>query len=161
MVTKRKKAVTKRKKAVLVDLDGTVVRVTKYNPPEGEAALAEYLAGWDDLTLASEGLDVGIEMVKKYKTEGYAIVVVTARHQERKKATAKKMRMIGLDGVIDSMWHRPNAMKSMSSSEYKRVMIRRLSRRYDFIVAMDDEEKNLVMMREEGIETVIDARTWW
>ncbi len=88
------------------------------------------------------------------------LVFLTARGQGCKKYTVKKLKEIGVWGMVDSMWHRPMRYENVSSSVYKEAMIKMLMKKWDFEWAMDDEDKNLVVMEKMGMK-VIDAKVWW
>ena len=140
-------------KAVLVDIDGTLVSVTPNWSMERDDQ-------WVQETLQAEPLDGGIAMLKAFKLMGYTLVFVTARGQSCKANTWKKFREIGIDDMVDSMWHRPNKWNGISSRKYKEHMIKMLLNKYDLQWAMEDEEPNQEMMKELGLN-VIDARVWW
>ena len=140
-------------KAVLVDIDGTLVRVTPNWSLERDDQ-------WVEETLNAEVLDGGIAMLKAFKLMGYELVFVTARGQTCKANTWKKFREIGIDDMVDSMWHRPVKWDGVSSRKYKEYMIKKLLKKYDLRWAMEDEEPNQEMMRALGLN-IIDARKWW
>lgn len=140
-------------KAVLVDIDGTLVRVTPNWSLERDDQ-------WVEETLNAEVLDGGIAMLKAFKLMGYELVFVTARGQTCKANTWKKFREIGIDDMVDSMWHRPVKWDGVSSRKYKEYMIKKLLKKYDLRWAMEDEEPNQEMMRALGLN-VIDAKKWW
>jgi len=140
-------------KAVLVDIDGTLVSVTPNWSMERDDQ-------WVQETLQAEPLDGGIAMLKAFKLMGYTLVFVTARGQSCKANTWKKFREIGIDDMVDSMWHRPNKWNGISSRKYKEHMIKMLLNKYDLQWAMEDEEPNQEMMRSLGLN-VIDAKRWW
>ncbi len=140
-------------KAVLVDIDGTLVSVTPNWSMERDDQ-------WVEETLQAEPLDGGIAMLKAFKMMGYTLVFVTARGQSCKANTWKKFREIGIDDMVDSMWHRPNKWNGISSRKYKEHMIIMLMKKYDLKWAMEDEEPNQEMMRSLGLN-VIDAKRWW
>jgi histidinol phosphatase-like enzyme len=142
-----------KQKAVLVDIDGTLVSVTPNWSMERDDQ-------WVQETLNAEPLDGGIAMLKAFKLMGYTLVFVTARGQSCKANTWKKFREIGIDDMVDSMWHRPNKWNGISSRKYKEHMIKMLLNKYDLQWAMEDEEPNQEMMRSLGLN-VIDARVWW
>lgn len=160
-----------RRKAILVDIDGTLVSLTQFDysvfakadtETEEEKAerVARYLSEWDASTCTALVFSHAVEMLKRFKQEGYALVFLTARGQGCRKYTWRKLREINIDHMVDSMWHRPKRWEGISSSIYKEAMINRLSRKWDFHYAMDDEQKNLDVMSKFGMQ-VIDARTWW
>ncbi len=140
-------------KAVLVDIDGTIVTATPNWSTERNSE-------WEMETVNASALDGGIELLKKFKEEGYVLVFLTARGQGCKKYTVKKLKEIGVWGMVDSMWHRPMRYENVSSSVYKEAMIKMLMKKWDFEWAMDDEDKNLVVMEKMGMK-VIDAKVWW
>ena len=140
-------------KAVLVDIDGTLVTVTPNWSMERDDQ-------WVQETLQAEPLDGGIAMLKAFKLMGYTLVFVTARGQSCKANTWKKFREIGIDDMVDSMWHRPNRWNGISSRKYKEHMIKMLLNKYDLQWAMEDEEPNQEMMKSLGLN-VIDAKRWW
>lgn len=140
-------------KAVLVDIDGTLVTVTPNWSMERDDQ-------WVQETLQAEPLDGGIAMLKAFKLMGYTLVFVTARGQSCKANTWKKFREIGIDDMVDSMWHRPNKWNGISSRKYKEHMIKMLLNKYDLQWAMEDEEPNQEMMKSLGLN-VIDAKRWW
>ena len=142
-----------KKNAVLVDIDGTLVTVT----PNWSA---ERNGQWEVETMNSTVLNGGVELIKKFKDEGYVLVFLTARGQGCRKYTEKKLREIGVWSLVDSIWHRPKSFENVSSSIYKKAMIERLSRKYEFVYAMDDEDKNIQVMASFGME-VFDAKRWW
>jgi predicted secreted acid phosphatase len=168
---KDKKMKNNKKKAVLVDIDGTLVTLTDFDysvfdkrddetVEDKEVRVDEYLKMWDKNTLNASAYDGGIDMLKKFKEEGYVLVFLTARGQGCRKYTKMKLKEIGVLDMVDSMWHRPLRWESVSSSIYKEAMIKMLQKKWDFEYAMDDEEKNLVVMEKMGMK-VIDARAWW
>jgi predicted secreted acid phosphatase len=142
-----------KKKAVLVDIDGTLVSVTPNWSMERNAE-------WEMDTVNASVLADGVELLKKFKEEGYVLVFLTARGQGCKKYTVKKMKEIGVWDMVDSMWHRPLKWEGKKSSLYKEAMIKMLAKKYDFEWAMDDEDPNLEMMERMGMK-VIDAKQWW
>lgn len=140
-------------KAVLVDIDGTLVRVTPNWSMERDDQ-------WVEETLEAEALEGGIAMLKAFKLMGYTLVFVTARGQNCRANTWKKFREIGIDEMVDSIWHRPVKWNGISSRKYKEHMITMLLKKYDLQWAMEDEEPNQEMMRSLGLN-VIDAKKWW
>jgi phosphoglycolate phosphatase-like HAD superfamily hydrolase len=139
-------------KAVLVDIDGTLVSVTPNWSMERDDQ-------WVEETLQAEPLDGGIAMLKAFKLMGYELVFLTARGQNCKKNTWKKLRELEIDHLVDSMWHRPVEMNGVSSNKYKEKMILMLMNKYDLKWAMEDEQPNQEMMRRLGLN-VINARVW-
>lgn len=150
-------------KAILVDVDGTLVSVTDFDYSvfdKGSEAVSEYLKVWDKSTLDASVYSEGVRIVKEFKAMGYTIVVLTARGVSCKKYTMKKFKEMGIDGVVDSVWHRPLAWEGKSSAAYKEHMIKKLSKKFNFHFAMEDEDKNIAVMTAAGIR-VLDAKTWW
>ena len=143
----------KKKKAVLVDIDGTLVTVTPNWSLERNSE-------WVMETLKAEKLEGGVALLTAFYLMGYQLVFLTARGQECKDNTWKKFRELGIDHMVDSMWHRPNAWDGVPSSEYKDHMIKKLKKKFDIVFAMDDEDKNLQVMRNHGL-VVFDAKKWW
>jgi phosphoglycolate phosphatase-like HAD superfamily hydrolase len=139
-------------KAVLVDIDGTLVSVTPNWSMERDDQ-------WVEETLQAEPLDGGIAMLQAFKLMGYELVFLTARGQNCKKNTWKKLRELEIDHLVDSMWHRPVEMNGVSSNKYKEKMILMLMNKYDLKWAMEDEQPNQEMMRRLGLN-VINARVW-
>lgn len=151
------------KKAVLVDVDGTLVGITEFDYSifdAGKAEVDSYLKVWDQRTMDAVVYEKGVEMLIEFKERGYALVVVTARGQSCKKYTMKKFREMGIDKLIDSVWHRPKVWEGKSSALYKEWMIKKLSKKWAFEWAMEDEEKNMEVMKKAGMK-VIDAKAWW
>ena len=111
------------KKAVLVDIDGTLVTLTDFDydvfKTNDQNVIDEYLKFWDADTMNAKALVDGVEMLKKFKEEGYALVFLTARGQGCRKYTVKKMKEIGVWDMVDSMWHRPLRWEGKKSSLYK------------------------------------------
>lgn len=140
-------------KAVLVDIDGTLVRVTPNWSMERDDQ-------WVEETLEAEALEGGIAMLKAFKLMDYTLVFVTARGQNCRANTWKKFREIGIDHMVDSIWHRPVKWNGISSRKYKEYMITMLLKKYDLQWAMEDEEPNQEMMKSLGLN-VIDAKKWW
>ena len=142
-----------KKKAVLVDIDGTLVTITPDWSMERDLE-------WVEDTLKAKGLDGGIDLLRSFHLMGYQLVFLTARGQTCKKNTWKKLRELGIDHMVDSIWHRPTALNGVSSSVYKDQMIKKLKKKFNLVFAMEDEEKNQEVMRNHGL-VVIDARKWW
>jgi FMN phosphatase YigB (HAD superfamily) len=140
-------------KAVLVDVDGTLVSVTPNWSMERDDQ-------WVQETLDANGLDGGIAMLQAFKLMGFELVFLTARGQNCKANTWKKLRELEIDHLVDSIWHRPNKWNGISSRKYKEHMIKMLLNKYDLQWAMDDEDPNLEMMKGLGLN-VIDAKVWW
>lgn len=140
-------------KAVLVDIDGTLVSVTPNWSMERDDQ-------WVQETLNANGLDGGIAMLQAFKLMGFELVFLTARGQNCKANTWKKLRELEIDHLVDSIWHRPNKWNGISSKKYKEHMIKMLLNKYDLRWAMEDEEQNQEMMKELGLN-VMDARVWW
>lgn len=150
-------------KAILVDVDGTLVGITEFDYEvfsKGSEAVSEYLKLWDAKTMDASVYSEGVRIVKQFKEMGYTIVVLTARGQSCKKYTAKKFKEMGIDTLVDSVWHRPLAWEGKSSAAYKEHMIKKLSKKFNFHFAMEDEDKNIAVMTAAGIR-VLDAKTWW
>jgi len=141
------------RKAVLVDIDGTLVTITENWSMERDLE-------WVEDTLKAQALDGGIALLKAFNMMGYELVFLTARGQTCKKNTWIKFRELGIDHLVDSIWHRPTALNGVSSSVYKDQMIKKLKKKFDLCFAMEDEEKNQEVMRNHGL-TVIDAKKWW
>lgn len=157
--------VSATKKAVLVDIDGTLVSLTDFDysvfDTGDKSQIDSYLEFWNAETMKSTALQGGIEKLKEFKEMGYVLVFLTARGVSCKKYTLRKLREIGVLDMVDSMWHRPVKWDGVSSSVYKDRMITMLKKKgYEFEWAMDDEEKNLIMMEKHGMK-VLDARKWW
>lgn len=153
------------KKAVLVDIDGTLVSLTDFDysvfDTGDKSQIDSYIEFWNAETMKSSALQGGIEKLKEFKEMGYVLVFLTARGVSCKKYTLRKLREIGVLDMVDSMWHRPLKWDGVSSSVYKDRMITMLKKKgYEFEWAMDDEDKNLVVMEGHGIK-VLDARVWW
>lgn len=143
------------KKAVLVDIDGTLVSITEFNYSifsKSEEEVKEYLAMWDVKTLDAVVFADAVEKLMEFKKMGYELVVLTARGQSCKKYTAKKFKEMGIDTLVDSVWHRPLAWEGKSSASYKEAMIKKLSKRWVFEWAMEDEEKNKEVMKKAGMK---------
>jgi predicted secreted acid phosphatase len=153
-----------KKKAVLVDIDGTLVTLTDFNYEilkQEKDVVIEYLKMWNKETLNAKALNGGIDVLRKFKEQGYALVFLTARGQGCRKYTKMKLKEIGVWEMVDSIWHRPLRYLYASSSLYKAEMIKMLIKKgYEFEWAMDDEEKNLRMMEGFGMK-VLDAKKWW
>jgi len=150
-------------KAILVDVDGTLVSVTDFDYSvfdKGSEAVSQYLKVWDAKTMEASVYSEGVRIVKQFKEMGYTIVVLTARGQSCKKYTMKKFKEMGIDTLVDSVWHRPLAWEGKSSASYKEHMIKKLSKKFNFHFAMEDEDKNIAVMTAAGIR-VLDAKTWW
>ena len=150
-------------KAILVDVDGTLVSVTDFDYSvfdKGSEAVSQYLKVWDAKTMEASVYSEGVRIVKQFKEMGYTIVVLTARGQSCKKYTMKKFKEMGIDTLVDSVWHRPLAWEGKSSASYKEHMIKKLSKKFNFHFAMEDEDKNIAVMTAVGIR-VLDAKTWW
>lgn len=151
------------KKAVLVDVDGTLVSITEFDFlvfEKGKEAVSEYLKLWDARTMEAKVYEKGVEVLKEFKSQGYELVVVTARGQSCKKYTMKKFKEMGIDELVDSVWHRPLVWEGKSSALYKEWMIKKLSKKWKFEWAMEDEEKNMEVMEKAGMK-VVDAKVWW
>ena len=150
-------------KAVLVDIDGTLVEITEFDYSvfgKGEEVVSEYLKEWDKKTMEATVLVAGVEKLVEFKKMGYKLVFLTARGQSCKKYTWMKMKEMGIDGLVDGMWHRPVRWEGKKSAVYKAAMIKMLMKKYDFEWAMDDEDGNLEIMKGFGMK-VIDAKGWW
>jgi FMN phosphatase YigB (HAD superfamily) len=132
-------------KAVLVDIDGTLVGITPNWSMDRDAE-------WVEETLKAEVYTDAVEMLHQYKKEGYKLVVVTARGQSCKANTWKKFREMGIDTLVDSVWHRPVAWEGKDSASYKEEMIKRLSKKYNFVWAMEDEDRNKEVMTAAGMQ---------
>lgn len=104
--------------------------------------------------------DVGVQHLKALRSEGLTIVVLTARGQTCRPYTMAKLKAHGLWGLVDHIHHRPKKWEGVSSSKYKAAMIRRLSRQFEFVVSMEDENPNIDVMLKAGIPKVLDAKTW-
>jgi predicted secreted acid phosphatase len=153
-----------KKKAALIDIDGTLVTLTDFDydvfKTNDQQVIDDYLKFWDKETLNAKALTGGVAVLMTLKALGYELVFVTARGQGCRKYTEKKLREIGVWDMVDSMWHRPKRYEGVKSYIYKEAMIKSLSKKYNFVIAMDDENANLEMMRGFGMKT-IDAKTWW
>lgn len=150
-------------KAVLVDIDGTLVEITEFDYSvfgKGEEVVSEYLKEWDKKTLDAKVLVGGVEKLKEFKNEGYKLVFLTARGQGCRKYTKMKLKEIGVWEMVDSIWHRPVRWEGKNSAVYKEAMIKMLMKKYDFEWAMEDEEKNMEVMKKAGMK-VIDPKGWW
>lgn len=143
----------KKEKAVLVDIDGTLVTITPNWSMDRDNQ-------WVQETMKAEKLEGGIALLQALHLMGYQLVFLTARGQNCKKYTWKKFRELGIDHMVDSIWHRPTAWDGVSSHVYKDHMIKKLNKKFDFKFAMEDEEKNHEVMRKHGI-IILDARKWW
>jgi len=139
-------------KAVLVDIDGTLVTVT---PNWSLARTSE----WNTETVQAEGLEGGIAMLRAFHMMGYKLVFLTSRGQSCKVYTWMKLRELRIDHMVDSMWHRPAKWDGIAPHEYKAMMITQLAKRFNIVWAMEDEDKNIDVMRALGIH-VIDAKVW-
>lgn len=152
------------KKAVLVDIDGTLVTLTDFNydvfKSDDRKVIDDYLMYWNKETMNADMLVGGVDKLKEFKDSGYVLIFLTARGMGCKKYTVKKLKEIGVWDMVDGLWHRPLRYEGVSSSVYKEMMIKRLMKKYDFEWAMDDEDKNLVVMEKMGMK-VIDAKGWW
>jgi FMN phosphatase YigB (HAD superfamily) len=145
--------IKEKPKAVLVDIDGTLVTITNNWSMDRDS-------DWIQETLKAQGLDGGIALLRAFKLMGYQLVFLTARGQACKSNTWKKLRELGIDDMVDSMWHRPNKWNGVPSDKYKDYMIAKLNTKFNLCFAMEDEEKNQEVMKNHGL-TVIDAKKWW
>ena len=150
---KEKEKEMEKKKAVLVDIDGTLVTVTENWSMERDLE-------WVEETMKAEKLEGGVALLKAFHLMGYQLVFLTARGQTCKNNTWRKFREMGIDHMVDSIWHRPTALNGVSSSIYKDQMIKKLKKKFDLQFAMEDEQKNQEVMRAHGL-VVIDAKKWW
>ena len=142
-------------KAVLVDVDGTLVSVTPFDYgvfEKGEKVVEEYLKEWDASTMNAVVYEDAVEMLVEFKKMGYKLIVLTARGQSCKKYTHRKFKEMGIDKLVDGVWHRPLRWEGKSSSVYKEAMIKMLSKKYDFEWAMEDEQKNKDVMIKAGMK---------
>jgi predicted secreted acid phosphatase len=151
MMEKEKKMM--KDKAVIVDIDGTLFEEVPGWSMENDA-------WWVEETLKMPELTVGIELMKFFKDNGFKLVFLTARGQSCKKNTWIRFKKAGIDGLVDSMWHRPVSWNGVAPVDYKRFMMKRIMKKYDVHFAMDDSDKNLDMFTSLGIKT-IDAKKWW
>lgn len=142
-----------KKKAVLVDIDGTLVKVTPNWSMDRNS-------DWEEETLGAVGYGFAIAMVKKYKDMGYEIVIVTARGSSCYNNTVKKLREIGVYEHVSVLMHRSRKYEGVRSAVWKDAAIKMLKSKYDFVYAMEDEEPNAKMMESHGM-VVVDAKVWW
>ena len=170
------------KKLALIDVDGTLVRITPSNGDEFEGVAPfgeEYWNKWNESTVSAEVLKDGVEMVKRLKEDGCVIVVVTVRGASARGVTVKKLKEIGVWGLVDHMYLRPlvcerwywkkeenvsrkdwrNGQK-WGSDQVKDYLIPIIEKKLGgkFVVALEDE--NHEVMRKHGME-VFDAKVWW
>lgn len=147
-----------------MDIDGTLVTLTNFDyevfKTDDQNVIDEYLKFWDKDTLNAKAINGGVEELKNFKDQGYALVFLTARGQGCRKYTKMKLKEIGVWEMVDSIWHRPLKWEGKKSSLYKEAMIQMLMKKWDFEWAMDDEDANLEMMERMGMKT-IDAKKWW
>ena len=144
-----------KKKAVLVDVDGTLVGLTEFDYgifSKSEEEVKEYLNGWDARTMNAVVYEDAVEVLIEFKKMGYELIVLTARGQSCKKYTWKKFREMGIDKLVDGVWHRPKVWEGKSSASYKEAMIKRLSKKYNFVWAMEDEDRNKEVMEKFGMK---------
>lgn len=139
--------------AALVDLDGTIFEITPNWSLERNSA-------WELETMNAGVYDAGASLLRSFKQSGLIIVVLTARGQTCRPLTREKLKSHGLWELVDHIHHRPKAWEGASSALYKEAMIKRLRRKYRFMVTMEDEDKNLDVMRKAGIPVVLDAKRW-
>lgn len=149
---KKKKEKVMKKKAVLVDIDGTLVGITPNWSMDRDLE-------WVEETKEAAGYSVAVEMVKRFKNQGYVVIVVTARGQSCYGATKTKFEELGISKLVDVMIHRPEKHNGAKSSAYKNQMIKFLKKYYEIVFSMEDENGNQQMMRKHGIE-IIDATMW-
>lgn len=142
-----------KEKAVIVDIDGTLFE-------EVPGWTMETDAWWVEQTLKMPKLDVGIELVKLFKENGFKLVFLTARGQSCKKNTWIKFKEAGIDDLVDLMLHRPVRWNGKPPVEYKKFMMKRIMSKYEVVYAMDDSDKNIEMFKGFGIK-VFDAKKWW
>jgi len=141
-----------KKKAVLVDIDGTLVKITENWSRDRDLE-------WVEETRNAVQYKVAVQLVKKFKEQGYAIIVVTARGKSCYEATKAKFAEIGMDVLVDVLMHRPEALAGVKSSDYKNAIIKMLKTYYNIMFAMEDEKGNRAVMEKHGIE-VLDATMW-
>jgi hydroxymethylpyrimidine pyrophosphatase-like HAD family hydrolase len=147
-----KKEEIMKKKAVLVDIDGTLVKITENWSMDRDLE-------WVEETKKAVGYKVAVELVKRFKEQGYVIIVVTARGQSCYGATKMKFEELGINKLVDVMIHRPEKLINAKSSVYKNEMIKFLKKYYEIVFSMEDEKGNQAMMKKHGIE-IIDATMW-
>lgn len=170
------------KKMALVDIDGTLVSVTKSEGNEFEGVIPfgeEYWNEWNKTTVKANVLIGGVEMVKELKKNGYVIVGVTVRGSSARKVTVEKLKQIGVWNCFDGLWFRPlvcerwywkkeenagrkdwrNGQK-WGSDQVKDYLIPIIEKKMNgkFVIALEDE--NHEVMRKHGME-VVDAKRWW
>lgn len=141
-----------KKKALLVDIDGTLVHITKNWTMERDLE-------WVEETRNAKPYSVAVKLVERFKKQDYKIVVLTARSNTCRLATDYKFHEIGMSGLVDKVIFRPRHLLYAASVDYKREMIQGLKKNYNIIFSLEDESKNQNMMRQEGIN-VIDATLW-
>jgi phosphoglycolate phosphatase-like HAD superfamily hydrolase len=139
--------------AALVDLDGTIFEITPDWSMERNSA-------WELETMNAGVYATSVSYLQDLKQSGLVIVVLTARGQTCRPLTREKLKSHGLWEMVDHIHHRPQRWNNAPSALYKEAMIKRLGRKYSFMVAMEDEDKNLDVMRKAGIPVVIDAKRW-
>ena len=136
-----------------MDLDGTIFTITPNWSPERNS-------DWELETMNAGVYDVGVQVLRSLKESGLIIVVVTARGQTCRPLTKKKLQSHGLWDLVDHIHHRPKRWEGAPSSLYKGAMIRDLGRKFRFMVTMEDEDRNLDVMRKSGIPKILDAKAW-
>ena len=170
------------KRLVLVDMDGTLVKITPSNGDEFEGVSMygeEYWNRWNDSTSGAEVLEGGVEVLRELKKKGYELVLVTVRGSEGRRITVRKLKEMGIESLFSGMWFRPlvcerwywkkeeNAVRKdwrngqkWGSDQVKEYLIPIIEKKMGgkFVIAMEDE--NHETMKKFGME-VIDAKMWW
>jgi len=145
------------KKVVLVDMDGTLVKITPFNSDTFSDVNSNDV--WNKNTMNAVVYQEGIDRVYEWYNKGYIIMMITARGASCRPYTIAKLKDMGIYDMFTHVWHRHTRYSGMESGVVKEAMIKRAVRQYgyDFKYAIEDE--NHAIMLDHGMH-VIDANVW-
>jgi len=152
---KEEKMVVKREGTVIFDVDLTLVTEVEYD--FSQCMKLEYNLRWAKETLKAQPLDLGVKLLKFISSQGYRIVIMTARDEPGMPELKQKLKELGVLHMIDKIMMRKISEYGLSSSVVKGRMITDLESEHRFVFAFDDANHDLY--RERGIK-IFDANNW-
>jgi hypothetical protein len=155
IMSNKEEKVVKREGTVIFDVDLTLVTEIEYD--FSQCMELEYNLRWAKETLKAQPLDLGVRLLKFISSQGYRIVIMTARDEPGRPELNAKLRELGILHMIDKIMMRRISEYGLPSSVVKGRMITDLESEHKFVFAFDDANHDLY--RERGIK-IFDANNW-
>jgi hypothetical protein len=117
IMSNKEEKVVKREGTVIFDVDLTLVTEIEYD--FSQCMELEYNLRWAKETLKAQPLDLGVRLLKFISSQGYRIVIMTARDEPGRPELNAKLRELGILHMIDKIMMRRISEYGLPSSVVK------------------------------------------